>query len=185
MFARESLPLHPASFHRLASGTLSFALSTQLAPFPFNHFRTLSFFGSHLSHVLPTGCALFRKKPGVHPLVLPLLPLFPGTPFSRMATLCTCLAFTGRWPLSITSFPVSPSPREMLRGVTAASPLSPFARPLTQNQGGTDCWSYQFSSLSTLDCRLLASPSYSPPCPSFPFPLKWGYPFPVITGEKP
>ena len=36
----------------------------------FSHLRTLSLFGSQLSPVLPTGCALFRKKPGVHPYVV-------------------------------------------------------------------------------------------------------------------
>ncbi len=36
----------------------------------FSHLRTLSFPESHLSRALPTGCALFRKKPGVHPCVV-------------------------------------------------------------------------------------------------------------------
>jgi len=79
----------------------------------FNHLRTLSFFGSQLSRVLPTGCALFAKKPG-----------------------------------------------------------------------GRGYCSYQSSSLSAVDCRLLASPSYSLPCPTTDFPLQWEYPFPVITGEN-
>ncbi len=151
----------------------------------FRHLRTLSFLGSQLSRVLPAGCALFRKKPVVHPLILPLSPPFPGTPFSRVATLSARLPFTGRWPLSITPFTTSPSARENLRGIATASPLSPFAGSLTQKQGGTGYWSYQSSSLSAVDCRLLASPSYSPPCPSCPFSLQWEIPFPVRTGEKP
>jgi hypothetical protein len=191
-FARESLPLHPAPVPRLASRSLSFALSPQLAPFPFNHFRTLSFFGSQLSRVLPAGCALFGKKPGVHPPVLPLSPPFPGTPFSRMATLSACLAFTGRWPLPVTPFTTSPSPRENLRGVATLSPLTPFTATLTQKQGGTGYWpalsavegSYQSPSPSAVDCRLLASPPFPPPCPSSVFPLKWAHPFPVITEEN-
>src|SRR5580704_2049700 len=36
----------------------------------FRDLRTLSFFGSQLSRVLPAVCALFRKKPGVHPYVV-------------------------------------------------------------------------------------------------------------------
>jgi len=36
----------------------------------FRHLRTLLLFGSQLSRVLPPGCALFRKKPGVHPYVV-------------------------------------------------------------------------------------------------------------------
>jgi hypothetical protein len=184
MFARVSLPLHPVPFPRLASGSLSFALALQFAPFHFNHFRTLSFSVSHLSRAIPIGCALFHQKPGVHPQVLPLSPPFPGTPFSRMAALSARLPFMGRWPLSVISFTTSLLPRDPSRGATKTSPLSPFARSLTQKQGGTGYWSYQFSSLSAIDCRLLASPSYSPPCPSSPFPLQWGYPFPVITGEN-
>jgi hypothetical protein len=175
MIARESLPLHPAPLPRLASRSLSFALSPQLAPFPFNHFRTLSFSVSQLSRVLPAGCALFGKKPGVHPPVLPPSPPFPGTPFSRMATLSACLL-----------------PREPSRGAIKTPPLSPFARSLTQKQGGTGYWptlsavegSYQSPSLSAVDCRLLASSPYSPPCPTSPFPLQWKHPFPVITEEN-
>jgi len=136
----------------------------------FNCLRTLSFSVSHLSRVLPTVCALFRKKPGVHPLVLPLSSPSPGTPFSRMATLSACRPFTGRWPRSVTPFPTS----------------------LTQRQGGRGYWpalsgvegSYQSSLLSAVDCRLLASPPYSPPCSTTYFPLQWNYPFPVITGEN-
>ena len=66
----------------------------------------------------------------------------------------------------------------------ACFPLSPFAATLTQKQGGTGYWSYQPASLLTVSCRLLASPSYSPPCPTTHFPLQWEYPFPVITGEN-
>src|SRR6267143_3896252 len=36
----------------------------------FSHLRALSFPGSQLSRALPTGCALFRKKPWVHPYVV-------------------------------------------------------------------------------------------------------------------
>jgi hypothetical protein len=36
----------------------------------FRDLRTLSFFGSQLSHVLSAACTLFRKKPGVHPYVV-------------------------------------------------------------------------------------------------------------------
>jgi hypothetical protein len=184
MVARESLPLHPALVPRLASRSLSFALSPQLAPFPFNHFRTLSFTVSQLSRVLPVGCALFRKRPGVHPLVLPLSPPFPGTPFSRMAMLSACLPFIGRRPLSVTPSTTSLLPREPSRGIAAASPLTPFARSLTQKQGGTGYWSYQSPSPSAVDCRLLASASFPPPCPSQHFPLEWRDPFPVITEEN-
>src|SRR5260221_2113555 len=38
----------------------------------FNHLRTLSFSVSHLSRVLPAGCALFGHNPCVHPLALPI-----------------------------------------------------------------------------------------------------------------
>jgi len=62
--------------------------------------------------------------------------------------------------------------------------LTPFPRSLTHKQGGTGHWSYQFSSLSTVDCRLLAFHSFSPPCPASHFPLQWEIPFPVITGEN-
>jgi hypothetical protein len=183
MVARESLPLHPARpeqsrralVPRLASRSLSFALSPQLVPCPFNHFRTLSFSVSQLSRFLPAGCALFGKKPGVHPPVLPLSPPFPGTPFSRMAMPSACLL-----------------PREPSRGAIKTPLLSPFATSLTQKQGGTGYWpalsavegSYQSPSLSAVDCRLLASPSHSPPCSSTRFPLQWKYPFPVITEEN-
>ena len=136
----------------------------------FRHLRTLSFSGSQLSRLLSTGCALFRKKPGVHPLLLPLSPSSLGTPFSRMAILSAFL----------------------LRRAAKTSPLSPFTGSVTQKQGGTEYWparsgvegSYQSSLLSTVNCRLLASPSYSPPCSTSSFPLQWGYPFPVITGEN-
>src|SRR5712664_454341 len=138
----------------------------------FNHLRTLSFSVSYLSAVLPTSSALLRQKPGVHPLLLSLSPPFPGAPFPPMATLSARLPLTDRWPLRLTPLPATPSPREKLRGIAAASPLSPFARSLTQKQGGTGYWSYQLSSLSAVDCRLLVSPSYSPPCPTCPFPLQ-------------
>jgi hypothetical protein len=128
----------------------------------FNHLRTLSFYVSCLSAVLPTSSALLRKKPGVYPLVLQLSPSFPGTPISRRSPLFACLPFTDRWPLSVTPFPAS----------------------LNKKEGGTGYRSYQSPSLSAVDCRLLASPSYSPPCPISPFPLKWKSPFPVITGEN-
>ena len=93
-------------------------------------------------------------------------------------------------PLS--SFPTSLLPRDPLRGVATISPLSLFTATLRRKQGDTGYWpalsaaegSYQSSPLSAVDCGLLASPSYSPPCPASPFPLKWGYPFPVITGEN-
>lgn len=66
-----------------------------------------------------------------------------------------------------------------------SSPVTPFTAALSQKQGGTGYWSYQLSSSLAVHCRLLASPSYSLPCPSSPFPIQWGYPFPVFTGEKP
>jgi hypothetical protein len=50
-----------------------FSQSPLSAVLLFNHLPTLSFFGSQLSRVLPKGCALFRKKPGVHPLVIPII----------------------------------------------------------------------------------------------------------------
>jgi len=201
MIARESLPLHPAFAPRLASRSLSFALSPQLAPFPFNHFCTLSFSVSQLSRGLPAGCALFGKKPGVHPLDRPLSPPFPGTPCSRIATLAARLAFIGGWPLSITPFTRSPAPREKLRGIADAFPLTPFPTSLTQKQGGRGYWSYQLSSqldaipsLRPALCVLRVSavslllfpfvPLAAPPCPSPSFPLQWKYPFPVITGEN-
>jgi hypothetical protein len=202
MFARESLPLHPAHFPRLASCSLSFALALHFAPFHFNYFRTLSFSVSHLSRVLPSGCALFRKKPEVHPLVLPLSLPFPGTPFSRIETLSTCLPFTGRWPLSVTPFPAPARPREPSRGATKTSLLSPFATSLMQKQGGTGYWSYQSSLAERAGktppaseggpyTRVLPpvtsheSPvTFRSPCPSPPFPLKWEIPFPVFTGEN-
>lgn len=168
----------------------------------FKHLRTLSFSVSHLSRVLPTGCALFRKKPGVHRQVLSLSLPFPGTPFSRMATLSACLPLSSRWPLPITPFTTSTSPRENLQGIAIASPLSPFATSLTQKQGGRGYWSYQSAERATrlvigpqtLLCVLCVSavsrllfpfvPLPSPPCPTTDFRLKWGYPFPVITGEN-
>ena len=158
----------------------------------FNHLRTLSFLGSQLSRVLRTGCALFHKKTGVHPMVPPLSQPFSEVAFSRMAAPPTFLRFTGRWPRSVTPFPAS----------------------LTQKQRGRGYWpvlskverSYQSPSLSAVNhphsfrssllifgqssapCSPLVtrhSPlPFPPPCPSSPFPLKWGYPFPVITGEN-
>ena len=127
----------------------------------FRHLHTLSFLGSQLSRVLPIGCALFRKKPGVHPLVLSLSLPFPGAPFSRVAILSARLLLGNRWPLSVTPFPASLSPRENLRGVANTHPLTPFTATLTKKQGGTGHWSYQSSLLLAVDCRLLASPSYS------------------------
>jgi hypothetical protein len=158
----------------------------------FNHLRTLSFSVSNLSAVLPISSALLRQKRGVHPLVLHLSQPFRRTPFSRTATLSACFPLTNRWPLSVTLFPASPSPRENLRRVANRHPLTPFAATLMKKQRGTGYWpalsavegSCQRSSLSAVDCRLLASHFFPPPCPSSPFPLQWGYPFPVITGEN-
>jgi hypothetical protein len=119
----------------------------------FRHLRTLSFLGSQLSSVFPIGCALFGKKRGVHPLVLQLSPPFPGTPFSRMATLPACLPFTGRPPRLVIPFPMALSLRGPLQGIAEASPLTPFTTSLRQKQGGRGYWSYQLSS------RLDALPS--------------------------
>ena len=85
-------------------------------------------------------------------------------------------------PLS--SFPTSLLPREPSRGVAKTSRLSPFTATLTQRQGGMGCWSYLLSSLLAVGCQLLAFDSRLSPCPASRFPLKWGYPFPVITGEN-
>src|SRR5882724_5939428 len=58
----------------------------------FNHLRTLSFSVSHLSRVLPAGCALFGQNPGVHPLVIPIirlsLPPKPQIRHSLRSALC-------------------------------------------------------------------------------------------------
>jgi hypothetical protein len=175
----------------------------------FNHLRTLSFSVSHLSRVLPTACPLFDKNPGIHPLILPLSPPSPRTPSSRMSTLSASLPFTGRWPLSVTPFSAPPSPRVPLRGAAKTHPVTPFSATLTQKQGGTGYWpalsavegSYQLPSLPVLPLSLrsalcalsvsavslllfLLAPSAAPPCPSSSFPLQWGYPFPVTTGEN-
>jgi hypothetical protein len=50
--------------------SLSRSLLTPPQSFVFIQLRTLSFSGSQLSRVLPAACALFRKKPGVHPYVV-------------------------------------------------------------------------------------------------------------------
>ena len=132
----------------------------------FRHLRTLSFLGSQLSRVLPTGCALFRKKPGVHPLV-PSMPLTsPGTPFSRMAT--------------------PPARRSFSEGgltvdcqlSTVGFQLTPFPASLTQKQGGIEDWSYQSASLSTINCRLLTSHCVPPALPLFLLPVSGKYRFP-------
>jgi len=64
-------PLRSSSFRcSLALATNSSHSSLRI----FRHLRALSFPESHLSRALPTGCALFRKKPGVHPhVVIPRL----------------------------------------------------------------------------------------------------------------
>src|SRR5580700_7914265 len=67
---------------------------------------------------------------------------------------------------------------------TVSSSITPFPASLTQKQGDTAYWSYYFSSLSVVDCRLLAFRSFPPPCPTSHFPLQWEIPFPVTTGEK-
>jgi len=100
----------------------------------FNHLRTLSFSVSHLSRVLPAGCALFGQKPGVHPLVIPIIR---------------------------PSLPPKPQIRHSLRSALCVLCVS---------------------AVSLLFIRF-APPACSP-CPSQHFPLKWGYPFPVITGEN-
>ena len=140
---------------------------------------------SHRLRTLP-------QKKGVHPMVPPLSQPFSEVAFSRMAAPPTFLRFTGRWPRSVTPFPAS----------------------LTQKQRGRGYWpvlskverSYQSPSLSAVNhphpvrssllifgqssapCSPLVtrhSPlPFPPPCPSSPFPLKWGDPFPVITGEN-
>src|SRR5579859_789950 len=78
------------------------------------------------------------------------------------------------------------SPQRHLFAVSSSlsSSLTPFTATLTQKVGGAGGWSYQRSSLSAVDCRLLASPPSSPPCSTTYFPLQWNNPFPVITGEN-
>jgi hypothetical protein len=76
------MPLHsrrtakPCPFRtppRSSSSRCSLALVTNFSHLSlrvFRDLRTLSFFGSQLSRVLSAVCALFRKKPGVHPYVV-------------------------------------------------------------------------------------------------------------------
>ena len=92
-------------------------LSPSLLPCPpqlqrkrvFNHLRTLSFSVSHLSRVLPRGCALFHKKTGVHPLVIPIIeqshPLIPQIlePSLRSALCALCVS-----AVSLLLFPFVP-----------------------------------------------------------------------------
>jgi hypothetical protein len=80
--ARMTIPLHsrrtakPCQFRtpsRSSSPRCSLALVANFSHSSrrvFRDLRTLSFSGSQLSRVLPAGCALFRKKPGVHPYVV-------------------------------------------------------------------------------------------------------------------
>ena len=77
-----TIPLHsrqtakPCQFRtppRSSSPRCSLALVSNFSHSPlcvFRDLRTLSFSGSQLSRVLPASCALFRKKPGVHPCVV-------------------------------------------------------------------------------------------------------------------
>jgi len=179
----KTVRIAPRSF----SPPCSLALATNFAHSSlhvFRNLRTLSISVSHLSPIPLMNCALFHKKPGVHPLLLPLSPCFPGTPFSQMATPSALL-----------------SPTEPPRGIANTPSLSPFPRSLTQKQGGRGSWADQHSSplarLSSLRsglCALCVSavsllffpfvPFAHSPCPSQHFPLQWGYPFPVITGEN-
>jgi hypothetical protein len=77
-----TIPLHsrptanPRPFRtppRFSSSRCSFALITNFAHSSLRVFRdlcTLSFSGSQLSRVFSAVCALFRKKPGVHPSIV-------------------------------------------------------------------------------------------------------------------
>ena len=91
MFARRVLRFYPALFPYPDYNRAPSALSRLCHSFVFSRLRTLSFFIPHLSRVPAIACALFPKKPGVHPYVViprcfllvhthpPLLlsPLFP------------------------------------------------------------------------------------------------------------
>jgi len=59
------MDVHPGPVEGFSS--LSRPLLTPPQSFVFIQLHTLSFSGSQLSRVLPAVCALFRKKPGVHP----------------------------------------------------------------------------------------------------------------------
>lgn len=168
----------------------SFALAKNFshsALFVFRDLRTLSFFGYQLSFVLPTTCALFRKKRGVG-----------GTSNQSFS------------PPSRLQPPINKYRRADFGCLsTVGFQLTPFPSSLTQKQGGRGHWpalsavegSYQLSSLldalpslrsalcalcvSAVSLLFFPSPLLSPPpCPTSPFPLKWGHPFPVITGEN-
>jgi len=96
---------------------LSLFSQSPLSPlFLFNRLRTLSFSGSQLSHLLPTGCALFRKKPVVHPLVIPIIkPSPPPIPQivrpSLNSALCAlCVSVVRPLFLPFVSFTASPCP---------------------------------------------------------------------------
>lgn len=194
----------PVRILQSLSPLCSLALVTDSSHSPlrvFSNLRTLSFSVSRLSRVLPAGCALFANKPGVHPLPLPFSPPFRGTLFSQVTTLPGRLPFIGRWPLAIVPFSALSLSRENWRRIAVASPLTPFPTSLTRKQGGRGPWSYHHSSplarqssprsgLCVL-CVSAVSPLFFPfvpfaysPCPSQHFPLEWGYPFPVITGEN-
>lgn len=135
--------------------------SSHSALFVFRHLRTLSFFGSQLSFALPTTCALFCKKQGVHAPVPSRSLSSPGTPFSRMAT-----------PTVRRSF--------------SEGGLTPFPTSLTQKQGGggwpalsTVEGSYQPSSDPPVRYFLTSLLRFFFSL----FQVQWEHPFPVITGE--
>jgi hypothetical protein len=68
MFARGILSFYPALFPYPHFNRASSALSVLWHSFVFRRLRTLSFFIPPLSRVSAIVCALFPKKPGVHPL---------------------------------------------------------------------------------------------------------------------
>lgn len=106
----------------------------------------------------------------------------------------------GTRPLS--SFPTARLPRQLSRGAAKTLLLSPFTRSLTQKQGVQGIghtnrslrqkpYPFLHKPPSTFRFLSLNTGRWSPatgrwtlPCPSTHFPLKWGYPFPVITGEN-
>ena len=201
--AQQPLRASPRSCSPLCTRALS-ASSPHSPLFVFKHLRTLSFFGSQLSFVLPITCALFPKKQGV------------GGTFNQSFSLRSCLRPTMQTcrlvpsavegladfapPLPavdcqlstvgflVTPFPASRLPRDPSRGVAKTSPLTPFPATLMQKQGGRESW----PALSAVEG------SYQPSSdPSFRyfltsllrfffslFQVQWKHPFPVITGEN-
>jgi len=110
---------HPARYphHLLALATNCVHSSLRV----FRWLRTLSFFGSQLSLVLSTSCALLRKKAGVLPLVPPIPDALPGNSILptgdavRLPPLRWSLA-PGDWHLFITPFATALTKKRGLGG---------------------------------------------------------------------